>query len=336
MTQERSDIINIAKAIGIILMVIGHSGCPQWLHDFIYVFHMPLFFFLSGYCMKELYLDEKWLFVKKRMKRVWWTFVKWNILFFAANPLFFFLGVTDEYYPIAEMPEVLGQVLTMRLWHELLGPFWFLRYLLISNLVVIFTCWSLRRWQRLTHLVFMSMPVIPMLLSMLGVTDSLKGQGLLCCFFCYIGFISRNRTPSWSHWRFTLSVVATIVASIFVKTEIPLMQPRLTLIYAVAAIIGIYATMTFCSLLTKKSVRTVPAIVFVGRNTIPIMVWHLLAFKIVSAITIAICHLPSSQLFYITITPNTRFCSLWIAYSLVGIGVPLLLIKLKDSCLRNK
>lgn len=45
--------ISIAKAIGIILMVAGHSGCPEYMHDFIYMFHMPLFFFLSAYFFRE-------------------------------------------------------------------------------------------------------------------------------------------------------------------------------------------------------------------------------------------------------------------------------------------
>ena len=46
--------IDIAKALCIILVVIGHycpDGCPDWwiaVHDFIYTFHMPLFMFLSG------------------------------------------------------------------------------------------------------------------------------------------------------------------------------------------------------------------------------------------------------------------------------------------------
>ena len=45
--------ITIAKAMGILLMVIGHSGCPQVLFRIIYLFHMPLFFFLSGIFAKE-------------------------------------------------------------------------------------------------------------------------------------------------------------------------------------------------------------------------------------------------------------------------------------------
>lgn len=47
--------IDIAKAICIILVVIGHyhpDNAPQWYHitwEIIYSFHMPLFFFASGY-----------------------------------------------------------------------------------------------------------------------------------------------------------------------------------------------------------------------------------------------------------------------------------------------
>lgn len=46
---------DIAKAICIILVVVGHyypDNSPGWyknIHDIIYSFHMPLFMFASGY-----------------------------------------------------------------------------------------------------------------------------------------------------------------------------------------------------------------------------------------------------------------------------------------------
>ncbi len=43
--------IDIAKGIGILLVVLGHNDMNAYhplLHRFIYAFHMPLFFFLSG------------------------------------------------------------------------------------------------------------------------------------------------------------------------------------------------------------------------------------------------------------------------------------------------
>lgn len=48
MRAERIKELDIAKGICILLMVIGHSGMPDALHRFIYAFHMPFFFFVSG------------------------------------------------------------------------------------------------------------------------------------------------------------------------------------------------------------------------------------------------------------------------------------------------
>lgn len=39
--------IDIAKGIGIILVVIGHTIGSQRVNDIIYTFHMPLFFILG-------------------------------------------------------------------------------------------------------------------------------------------------------------------------------------------------------------------------------------------------------------------------------------------------
>lgn len=69
--------LDIAKAICIILVVIGHyipSNSPSWyiiIHDIIYTFHMPLFMFASGY----IYIATKkeisyTTFIKKKLKRL--------------------------------------------------------------------------------------------------------------------------------------------------------------------------------------------------------------------------------------------------------------------------
>ena len=51
---EYNNSITIAKAIGIILMVVGHAGCPPFIFKFIYLFHMPLYFFCSGLFFKPI------------------------------------------------------------------------------------------------------------------------------------------------------------------------------------------------------------------------------------------------------------------------------------------
>ncbi len=41
--------IDILKGIGILLVIIGHVYLGEWVSRLVYMFHMPLFFFISGY-----------------------------------------------------------------------------------------------------------------------------------------------------------------------------------------------------------------------------------------------------------------------------------------------
>ena len=44
---------NVLKGIGILCVVLGHA-C-SWAHDFVYEFHIPLFFFISAKFRKLKY-----------------------------------------------------------------------------------------------------------------------------------------------------------------------------------------------------------------------------------------------------------------------------------------
>ncbi|MEI0739791.1 acyltransferase family protein [Paenibacillus sp. JTLBN-2024] len=46
--KKRLDWVDAAKGIGILLVVMAHVPIPDSLKQFIYSFHMPLFFLLSG------------------------------------------------------------------------------------------------------------------------------------------------------------------------------------------------------------------------------------------------------------------------------------------------
>ena len=61
------DSVSFAKGIGIMLMVLGHTFFSAYGYAFIYMFHMPLFFFVSGYCFKRSYLNNWHLFMWKKI-----------------------------------------------------------------------------------------------------------------------------------------------------------------------------------------------------------------------------------------------------------------------------
>ena len=85
--MNRIVFIDVAKAICIILVVIGHffpDGSPEWyiaLHDIIYTFHMPLFMFVSGY----VYIATKrqityGAFISKKIKRLMVPYIVTSVI----------------------------------------------------------------------------------------------------------------------------------------------------------------------------------------------------------------------------------------------------------------
>lgn len=65
--------IDISKCLGIFLVVLGHClHNDSAAHDVIYLFHMPLFFFLSGFFFRE---QDLLLFFRNKTKRLLYPFV---------------------------------------------------------------------------------------------------------------------------------------------------------------------------------------------------------------------------------------------------------------------
>ena len=142
----RDDSITIAKAIGIILMVVAHAGIPDLFNHFIVMFHMPLFFFVSGYCFKEKYLVDYDTFFKKRIKGLYVPFVKYSLLFLLFHNIFFHLniyngeygfnGQVSKLFSMIDYGKAFVHIVTRMTDNEqLLGGYWFLRELFLASIL---------------------------------------------------------------------------------------------------------------------------------------------------------------------------------------------------------
>lgn len=78
--KSRMDYIDIYRAFGIILMVMGHIGFGGKFDKFIHAFHMPMFFFISVFFYKEKYIDIKKYAVDKAKKLLTPYFVFGGVL----------------------------------------------------------------------------------------------------------------------------------------------------------------------------------------------------------------------------------------------------------------
>ena len=53
--KDRLDYVDLFRGIGILLMIMGHVGFGAHFDKFIYAFHVPMFFVISGF----LYSDKQ-------------------------------------------------------------------------------------------------------------------------------------------------------------------------------------------------------------------------------------------------------------------------------------
>jgi fucose 4-O-acetylase-like acetyltransferase len=69
MAKERIRYFDIFKGIGIIYMILGHASAGgEIFSHYIHAFHMPLFFFVSGYFFSEKKYLSLWQFVAHEVK----------------------------------------------------------------------------------------------------------------------------------------------------------------------------------------------------------------------------------------------------------------------------
>ena len=135
MNPSRIDWVDRLKGIGITLVVLGHFGLPPLVHRYVFAFHMPLFFFVSGL----LYDARKYHTLGSFLRQRWHTLLIPYFCFSALLYLYWLLG-----------PRLVGdpENLTIPAWKPLLGilygngfgtwmrhavPLWFLPCLFVTE-----------------------------------------------------------------------------------------------------------------------------------------------------------------------------------------------------------
>ena len=152
--MNRNSAIDILKGIGIILVVIGHSGCPEIIHDYIYSIHMPLFFIASGFFFSETCIDNKKKYINRKINGIYIPYLKWSIIFLLLHNVFFYCGIINSYYGnlegycsnIYSHKEILYRLLniTIRMTDYevfILGAYWFMRSLFVGCLLLCICTW---------------------------------------------------------------------------------------------------------------------------------------------------------------------------------------------------
>lgn len=161
--KNRNDEIDIMKGILIILVVVGHSGMGgHTLTNWISLFHMPVFFMISGYLYKKATgQDIKKIkavrkYIIKKIKSLWVPYFVASVIFIILNNFFIRIGFYtnsinienvgngNKIHNFMSISEILRGIFKAFFWAshtELGGTFWFFKALfMVSCMYFIIDC----------------------------------------------------------------------------------------------------------------------------------------------------------------------------------------------------
>lgn len=345
MMATRNETIDIAKAIGIILMVVGHTRCPDYLRQLIYLFHMPLFFLFSGYFFNQKYLDNRKMFIKRKLKTLYLPYVKWSLLFLLIYNFCFEINIYSEkvsYFGIVFHPysiqdyfrHALSILFSMTEHAPLLGGFWFLHSILWGNIIFLF---SLRciKGRKLMALLFIMTCLFLHFKIIIPIVE-ITSLDVLAALFIAIGFylkeIQGNLMTRLSTWKVVCCCLVLLLLAYLLPVSFQSVTAKKLIFFIFSGVAGTTVTVKFATFIQKYAIlnKIMP---YIGQNTLTILALHILCFRLVSYI---ICICTGMALWHMGEHPTIDYHSggaLWIIYSLCGVAIPLLLLKLYHGLL---
>ena len=258
--KERINWIDLSKGFAILFMVIGHTNIPESLSKYIWSFHMPLFFFVSGIFLYKSIESNVRLFLTKKVNSLLLPYFFFSFIVFCG-----YYG-TEYHRPYEIYMGWEGYAL------------WFIPVLFLSELFIFCIVRLLRKYKIPENGLFI---IVPILLYVISVSLSCFDIKLpykidcvpLCSIFVLYGYYF-SRVKDKIKFNFALLIVSfcvsIVLSQILPKTGLGRNCIGYGIPNIVNAFLGIYTF--FCiSILMERIHYTNNFILWCGRNSIFIM-----------------------------------------------------------------
>lgn len=315
-TNRRID-LDIAKGIGIILVVWAHALGP--FTHYIGQFHMPFFFFISGilYSYKS---DRHVLeYIKRKYNSLVLPFWWWNLLFF---PIFYVLyywknwSVDIAIYSIGEIIFTVNKV-------PFLGATWFLPALFWVSISVHLFVHRFGKYKYCNVILF-ALGVIVCIVGFEITFPYRISRTLICSLYYICGYLYKNIERIESReWIKNFGACICMLIFIYIASINTVSLGSNVFQYKFAYIIGAFMATLFILRLSKilnryfASAKIIKQIIYMGQNSIYIVIWHLLAFRIIILLQIIIMKADISAITAFPIYDSSGLW--WVGYLIVGL-----------------
>ena len=291
MNNERVEYIDIARGIGILLVALAHADVSlfsPYLHQLIYSFHMPLFFFLSGYFFNPGI--PFWALLKKRFNTILKPYLVTILLIYIVSLSFTNIRFATVFGRIAKSLYGTGYYID---WVQL----WFLPSLFVTSLFayLLYRLMLHRITNRFTRwLVLLAVLAVgvyfldsfyPFTISLLGKPYELYGLPfsldlvLMSAFFYIMGNeirLASSEKAFESLWVFFGTGAALFLLTLLFDYRVDFNTRLYTSfpVNTVEAILGILFTLAVSKQIDLKTTWLASTLKYIGQASLFILIFH--------------------------------------------------------------
>lgn len=312
-------------------MVWGHCGAP--FHNYIYLFHMALFFMASGFCWSDKCVTSsqscKSFFVK-RVKRLYFPYVVFNV-FVGILVCLVRMYIYREYVSLFTLIKSIIRPLLFNYETQLGGATWFLRTLFLISILHFFVCFFGYRFPRIKTPLFVLVILLNVILAQFyAYRFPYFAQATCAAYIAFCLGIMEKIIVMKIYYKmssfFHIIVVIICGFGLALLTRIGKIELGAGLIvnvpfFTISLLMGWH--MTFSISIIIKKYLPYRFFIYLGIHTMPIMLFHFIAFKIVTLVYVFITN-SSIDLLKDFPVLNVQVLGLWIVYFFVGLLFPLL------------
>lgn len=341
------DYFNIVKGLGIFSVIIGHA--VFFARDFVYIYHLPLFYFISGYMYNELkYGDDPFLNVKNKLKSTWSVYVIYMWLMVALHNTFYNFGLlrnSENLYTKNEIIEKLCNVVFGSGDELFGGPLWFLPVIVLSSIELGFIVSLSRIIERAIKLswikfVFQGAVVLcgaivayPLIAEHYHFIANIQFTFEILPYL-WVGYLLRNYGEQIDQYLNTVVGFICLGIVVYASRTLFIMDMTLGVVYPYMHLLGlsgIYVMMVLAKYL-KKVAGMRSLFSYMGAHSLAIMIIHFVLLRLMDKV---MCLVDKDVTGEVYSTLPVSYPNRWWAYLLVVVPTSVGIVKMIDFIKRK-
>ena len=319
--KKRNDVIDIMRAVGIILVVLGHSCSNYYLLRLIYLFHLPLFFVISGYLYNVNNSQKPWEYIGIMLRAYWKKYVFYASILVIFHNIFYRLSIFEPafigYYPLDFVVALINSMI-FNCTEPFSGALWFIPILFFSLAVFNFIQSFTMKLDNVKKKECLNFGIVLLLLC-IGI--SLNSNSIYFLYhiqtvfavlpFILVGYwVKKINKIKPNFFLFLIFLFMVLICMHFFEgmVELSINSLWIPVLFYTCSLMMIYITYCVCHFCSHVNIFK-KILVYIGQNTFSIMSFHFVCFKLVDLFVIK----------YITHNYSllSRFTTSYIGYGLI-------------------